>query len=65
MKTIIHTLYEDSYIQPYFKGLFSKFQPKDSKEKFDGFIPINRLEITYSASSGPGGQNVNKVRNIH
>lgn len=44
--------------------MFYKFQPKDSKEKFDGFIPMNKLEITYSASSGPGGQNVNKVTQI-
>lgn len=28
---------------------------------FTGFIPIEELEITYSTSSGPGGQNVNKV----
>ncbi|CAG9786432.1 unnamed protein product [Diatraea saccharalis] len=33
----------------------------DPKEKFSGFIPIEKLDITYSASSGPGGQNVNKV----
>lgn len=33
----------------------------DSKEKFTGYIPIDKLDITYSASSGPGGQNVNKV----
>ncbi|XP_050436912.1 peptidyl-tRNA hydrolase ICT1, mitochondrial [Adelges cooleyi] len=29
--------------------------------EFNGFIPIDQLEITYSTSSGPGGQNVNKV----
>ncbi|CAG9774016.1 unnamed protein product [Ceutorhynchus assimilis] len=28
---------------------------------FDGYIPLDQLEITYSRSSGPGGQNVNKV----
>ncbi|XP_061713198.1 large ribosomal subunit protein mL62 [Cydia pomonella] len=33
----------------------------DPKEKFSGFIPMEKLDITYSASSGPGGQNVNKV----
>ncbi|XP_077297418.1 large ribosomal subunit protein mL62 [Arctopsyche grandis] len=33
-----------------------------SEEKFDGFIPINKLQVTYSCSSGPGGQNVNKVQ---
>ncbi|XP_018577345.1 peptidyl-tRNA hydrolase ICT1, mitochondrial [Anoplophora glabripennis] len=30
-------------------------------EKFSGYIPIDELNITYSRSSGPGGQNVNKV----
>lgn len=29
--------------------------------EFDGYIPIEQLDITYSRSSGPGGQNVNKV----
>ncbi|KAL4704610.1 hypothetical protein ACJJTC_002867 [Scirpophaga incertulas] len=33
----------------------------DPNEKFSGYVPINKLDITYSASSGPGGQNVNKV----
>ena len=28
---------------------------------FSGYIPVKDLKITYSASSGPGGQNVNKV----
>ncbi|KAL1498186.1 hypothetical protein ABEB36_009023 [Hypothenemus hampei] len=28
---------------------------------FSGYIPIDQLNITYSRSSGPGGQNVNKV----
>ncbi|KAK9499232.1 hypothetical protein O3M35_002308 [Rhynocoris fuscipes] len=28
---------------------------------FSGYIPIEKLDITYSRSSGPGGQNVNKV----
>uniref|UniRef100_A0A2S2NTD0 Large ribosomal subunit protein mL62 n=1 Tax=Schizaphis graminum TaxID=13262 RepID=A0A2S2NTD0_SCHGA len=28
---------------------------------FTGYIPIEELDITYSTSSGPGGQNVNKV----
>lgn len=29
--------------------------------KFNGFIPIDKLDITYSRSSGPGGQHVNCV----
>ncbi|XP_045476037.1 peptidyl-tRNA hydrolase ICT1, mitochondrial [Harmonia axyridis] len=34
--------------------------PEIEKE-FNGFIPLEELEISYSRSSGPGGQNVNKV----
>jgi peptidyl-tRNA hydrolase ICT1 len=30
-------------------------------DKFTGYIPMDQLDITYSRSSGPGGQNVNKV----
>ncbi|GFR60534.1 peptidyl-tRNA hydrolase ICT1, mitochondrial-like [Elysia marginata] len=33
----------------------------EALEKFEGFIPIDQLEITMSKSSGPGGQHVNKV----
>ncbi|XP_036613958.1 peptidyl-tRNA hydrolase ICT1, mitochondrial [Trichosurus vulpecula] len=33
--------------------------PDDAKASTD--IPIDRLQISYSKSSGPGGQNVNKV----
>ncbi|EZA56463.1 hypothetical protein DMN91_010238 [Ooceraea biroi] len=33
----------------------------DPKAKFSGYIPIDKIKITYSASSGPGGQNVNCV----
>ncbi|KAI4457149.1 rna-binding protein luc7-related [Holotrichia oblita] len=30
-------------------------------EKFSGYLPIEKLDITYSRSTGPGGQNVNKI----
>ncbi|XP_060560267.1 large ribosomal subunit protein mL62-like [Ruditapes philippinarum] len=30
-------------------------------EKFSGVIPLDKIQIQYSRSSGPGGQNVNKV----
>ena len=30
-------------------------------EPFSGFIPVDRLDIRYSRSSGPGGQHVNKT----
>ncbi|XP_059609364.1 large ribosomal subunit protein mL62 [Phlebotomus argentipes] len=35
--------------------------PARSDTKFNGYIPVEQLEITYSRSSGPGGQNVNMV----
>ncbi|XP_017042753.1 peptidyl-tRNA hydrolase ICT1, mitochondrial [Drosophila ficusphila] len=35
--------------------------PPGSNNKFNGFIPMDQLEITYSRSSGPGGQHVNTV----
>ncbi|XP_037958723.1 peptidyl-tRNA hydrolase ICT1, mitochondrial [Teleopsis dalmanni] len=35
--------------------------PPTNKDKFSGYIPINQLEVTYSRSSGPGGQHVNCV----
>lgn len=37
---------------------FSNDSPSD---KFTGDIPIDKVKIKYSRSSGPGGQNVNKV----
>ncbi|XP_049852012.1 peptidyl-tRNA hydrolase ICT1, mitochondrial [Schistocerca gregaria] len=36
-----------------------KKMPEDNV--FSGYIPIEKLDITYSRSSGPGGQNVNMV----
>lgn len=33
----------------------------DPTAKFSGYIPLDKIEIKYSASSGPGGQNVNCV----
>lgn len=42
------------------KSKITPFQPPKS-EKFNGFIPMNEIEVTYSRSSGPGGQNVNMV----
>lgn len=41
--------------------LFTASLISDPKAKFSGYIPLNKVEITYSASSGPGGQNVNCV----
>ncbi|CAH2006792.1 unnamed protein product [Acanthoscelides obtectus] len=35
--------------------------PPPNDKGFNGYIPVDELEITYSKSTGPGGQNVNKV----
>lgn len=52
----LETLYPNSSL----KLITPAFNP-DTKDKFSGYIPLDKLDITYSASSGPGGQNVNKV----
>ncbi|GAU87808.1 hypothetical protein RvY_00606 [Ramazzottius varieornatus] len=33
----------------------------EKSETFHGYIPVEELQVSYSRSSGPGGQNVNKV----
>ncbi|CAB0038965.1 unnamed protein product [Trichogramma brassicae] len=38
-----------------------KFVPEDPNAKFTGYIPIKELDITFCASGGPGGQNVQRV----
>ena len=61
-KSSIHTdnLYPGSdATSKYAKFDLSKLPTKD--QTFTGFIPMNEIEFTYSHSSGPGGQNVNKV----
>ncbi|XP_058452421.1 large ribosomal subunit protein mL62 [Malaya genurostris] len=39
--------------------LYTVNPPPSVDNKFNGFIPLDKLDITYSRSSGPGGQNVN------
>ncbi|XP_071813618.1 large ribosomal subunit protein mL62-like [Apostichopus japonicus] len=47
------------------KELFLRLQDDieevSETEKFSGFIPIDKLNVKFSKSGGPGGQNVNKV----
>ncbi|KAJ2939140.1 hypothetical protein O0L34_g8453 [Tuta absoluta] len=50
------TLYPNSSLK-----LHTPTLSTDPSEKWNGFIPMDKLDVTYSASSGPGGQNVNKV----
>nr|CAG4643636.1 EOG090X0JCO [Ilyocryptus agilis] len=35
--------------------------PENKDGKFNGFIPIDKIQVCYSRSSGPGGQNINCV----
>lgn len=34
---------------------------QENPTEFTGYIPVDQLQISYMKSSGPGGQNVNKV----
>ncbi|KAF8788331.1 peptidyl-tRNA hydrolase ICT1, mitochondrial-like [Argiope bruennichi] len=55
---------EYSLDQIYPESSLNLSKPKEIKSiagKFSGFIPLDKLQITYSKSTGPGGQNVNKV----
>ena len=59
-KSEIHTdnLYPGSKVT----DKFSVIQPPSPSNlpSFNGVIPVKELEITYTGSSAPGGQNVNK-----
>ncbi|XP_055298254.1 peptidyl-tRNA hydrolase ICT1, mitochondrial isoform X2 [Sitodiplosis mosellana] len=39
----------------------SDISTERADNKFNGYIPMNAVSVTYSRSSGPGGQNVNKL----
>ncbi|XP_020291070.1 peptidyl-tRNA hydrolase ICT1, mitochondrial isoform X2 [Pseudomyrmex gracilis] len=43
------------------QNLYTPTFVPDPKAKFTGYIPMDKVRVTYSASSGPGGQNVNCV----
>lgn len=54
----LENLYPNS---PYNYGGVSQDFSESQKEKFSGIIPIDKLTVKYSRSSGPGGQHVNKT----
>ena len=61
-KSSIHTdnLYPGSKSASKYANFdLSKLPTKE--QTFTGFIPMKEIEFTYSHSSGPGGQNVDKV----
>ncbi|XP_043502337.1 peptidyl-tRNA hydrolase ICT1, mitochondrial [Polistes fuscatus] len=52
---------ENLYPGSSLKLFTANFVPEDPSAKFNGYIPIEKLNITYNRSSGPGGQHVNTV----
>ncbi|XP_058824552.1 large ribosomal subunit protein mL62 [Topomyia yanbarensis] len=51
----LETIYTSSNLR-----LYTATPPQPlAEDKFNGFIPLDKLDITYSRSGGPGGQNVN------
>ncbi|XP_007957859.1 peptidyl-tRNA hydrolase ICT1, mitochondrial [Orycteropus afer afer] len=55
------SIYSLDKLYPESKGLDTAWRVPDDAKKANNDIPIDRLTISYCRSSGPGGQNVNKV----
>ncbi|XP_063979929.1 large ribosomal subunit protein mL62 [Diachasmimorpha longicaudata] len=53
----LENLYPNSNIKLY----HPEFKNEDPKAEFTGFIPMDKLTVSYCRSSGPGGQHVNTV----
>ena len=60
-KSEIHTdnLYPGSKVSD--KFAVPEYPSSSDLPSFNGVIPIKELELTYTKSSAPGGQNVNKI----
>ncbi|XP_035694324.1 peptidyl-tRNA hydrolase ICT1, mitochondrial-like [Branchiostoma floridae] len=54
-------LYPDSDPTSFLKVPEGAYSTRSNPDKFDGHIPVDKLKISYSKSSGAGGQHVNKV----
>ncbi|CAH1274349.1 MRPL58 [Branchiostoma lanceolatum] len=54
-------LYPDSDPTGFLKVPEGAYSTRSNPDKFDGHIPVDKLKISYSKSSGAGGQHVNKV----
>ncbi|XP_006869653.1 PREDICTED: peptidyl-tRNA hydrolase ICT1, mitochondrial [Chrysochloris asiatica] len=55
------SIYSLDKLYPESKGLDTAWRVPDDAKRDNNDIPIDRLTISYCRSSGPGGQNVNKV----
>ncbi|KAM6174221.1 large ribosomal subunit protein mL62 isoform 1-T1 [Erethizon dorsatum] len=59
--TEFHSIYSLDKLYPESKGSDTAWKIPDDAKQASNDIPIDRLTISYCRSSGPGGQNVNKV----
>ncbi|XP_032097632.1 peptidyl-tRNA hydrolase ICT1, mitochondrial isoform X1 [Sapajus apella] len=59
--TEFKSIYSLDKLYPESRGLETAWRVPDGAKQADNDIPLDRLTISYCRSSGPGGQNVNKV----
>uniref|UniRef100_A0A8D2CNQ9 Large ribosomal subunit protein mL62 n=1 Tax=Sciurus vulgaris TaxID=55149 RepID=A0A8D2CNQ9_SCIVU len=59
--TEFQSIYSLDKLYPASKGADTAWRVPDDAKQASSDIPLDRLTISYSRSSGPGGQNVNKV----
>ncbi|XP_005412324.1 PREDICTED: peptidyl-tRNA hydrolase ICT1, mitochondrial isoform X1 [Chinchilla lanigera] len=59
--TEFHSIYSLDKLYPESRGSDTAWKIPDGAKQASNDIPIDRLTISYCRSSGPGGQNVNKV----
>ncbi|XP_004630253.1 peptidyl-tRNA hydrolase ICT1, mitochondrial [Octodon degus] len=59
--TEFHSIYSLDKLYPESKGSDIAWKIPDAAKQASSDIPLDRLTISYCRSSGPGGQNVNKV----
>ncbi|GAB1610207.1 peptidyl-tRNA hydrolase ICT1, mitochondrial-like [Argonauta hians] len=57
----LENYYPNSHPDPYTLPPTHEYSSIDSNGKFTGFIPLDEIQMKCMKSSGPGGQNVNKV----
>ncbi|XP_039715546.1 large ribosomal subunit protein mL62 isoform X1 [Pteropus medius] len=59
--TEFQSIYSLDKLYPESRGLDTAWRVPDDAKQASSDIPLDRLTISYCRSSGPGGQNVNKV----
>lgn len=59
--TTFQSIYSLDKLYPESKGADTAWKVPEHAKQASSYIPLDRLSISYCRSSGPGGQNVNKV----